>query len=124
MLHCKDKWYGIIIIIGFICMCDNSIPDKFRAKENLVQPVSGQWVAIYGYHNAGSLSGYDELYLKKSKTDMKNSIFVLRIRGQIVKASWQGTDTLEVWSEGYLREFKNIDGLPIILKLHHIEQLL
>jgi hypothetical protein len=121
-----DRTWMLILIVILIASCttQNSLSNNFKVKEELSQPDSGQLIAVYGYHNSGSLSGYDELYLKDNQSTSGKVELILRIRGQIVKVSWIGIDTLEVWSNGYLREFKNIDGLPIILKLHHIEQRL
>jgi hypothetical protein len=125
MLSLKDKRNWIVVLFMLlVCTCQNGIPNNFTAKETLIQPNAGHLLAIYGYHNADALSGYDELYLKDGQSGSKKGNLVLRIRGQISKVTWLGSDTLEVWSDGYLRVFNNIDGLPIILKMHHIEQRL
>jgi hypothetical protein len=125
MLLLKDKWNWIVVLfILSVCTCHNGIPNNFTTKEILIQPNAGHLLAIYGYHNADALSGYDELYLKDEQSGLKKGNLVLRIRGHISKVNWLGSDTLEVWSDGYLRVFNNISGLPIILKMHHIEQRL
>jgi len=108
----------------FSCSSQHSLPNNFNIIEHLSQPDSGQLIAIYGYHNAGSLSCYDELYLRDSQSASGKAELVLRIRGQITKIIWIGRDTLEVWSVGSLRTFRNLEGWPIVLKLQHVEQRL
>ncbi|HZH71379.1 MAG TPA: hypothetical protein VFD91_02700 [Mariniphaga sp.] len=124
-MQCTIKlvFLGLFLSL-FSCGGSPNRPIELKNSKTATQKSPSKYTATYGYHSAGSSAGYFEIYLHKSGQPFSKSNLVLRVKGTIKNADWKGNDTLLVQSEGYLREFNNLDGFPVVVQLNHIERRL